>query len=65
MRIIFWRMLQVVVDNEQLEKIMKALAKFNIFNEEDLAKAMQTVKPLNVACMTMKSDDYNKQKAVV
>ncbi|MGE7942795.1 hypothetical protein ACQKNB_11975 [Lysinibacillus xylanilyticus] len=38
-------------DNLQLEKIKKALAKYGIYNEEQLNEAIKNMKPLNIGCM--------------
>lgn len=35
----------------QHEKIMKALAKYGIYNEEQLNEAIRNMKPLNIGCM--------------
>lgn len=34
-----------------IEKIMKALAKYNIHNAEELNEAMKKMKPLDITCM--------------
>ncbi|MFJ7662985.1 hypothetical protein ACIQXW_11330 [Lysinibacillus sp. NPDC097162] len=38
-------------DNLQQEKIKRALAKYGIYNEEQLNLAIREMKPLNIGCM--------------
>ena len=37
-----------------VEKLWKALAKYNIYNEEQLNAAVREMKPLNISCMVSK-----------
>lgn len=38
-------------DSLQLERIKAALAKYGIFNEDQLNEAIKNMKPLNIGCM--------------
>lgn len=38
-------------NEQQYEKIWNALAKYGIYNEEQLNEAIRKMKPLNIGCM--------------